>query len=243
MFPSLFPQRPYLLNRYGVAALPHFLSKNLLTFKPFDAIINTSNETNERKYPNMAALTLEQLMENKLEELNAASTTYMRKKKLTEALELYNAHPSLQKRWEYRAEEFHISKRFVRRMMVWFSPSRCIEFENVTPLPEGTFQVYVVLFYDVDNNLIYSKPGTTKRTIIKRVTEELTQYRKNGVCSAKVVRLWDVGEMPPEGLESALRAYFIKKFPKNYVTCDRFNLLINLEEVDKIKASYLDEGV
>lgn len=190
----------------------------------------------------MASPTLEQLMENKLEELNAASTTYMRKKKLAEALELYNAHPSLQKRWEYRAEEFHISKRFVRRMMVWFAPSHCIEFENVTPLPAGTFQVYVVLFYDVDNNLIYSKPGTTKRTITKRVTEELTQYRKNGVCSAKVVRLWDVGEMPPEGLESALRAYFIKKFPKNYVTNDRFNLLIDMEEVDKIKASYLDEG-
>jgi hypothetical protein len=57
------------------------------------------------------------------------------------------------------------------------------------------------------------------------------------------VRLWDVGDMPQEGLESALRAYFIKKFPKNYVTNDRFNLLIDLEEVDKIKALYLDEGV
>lgn len=190
----------------------------------------------------MATLTLEQLMTNKLEELNSASTTYLRKKKLAEALELYNTHPSLQKRWEYHAEEFHISKRFVRKAMVWFSPSHCIEFENVTPFPAGTFQVYVVLFYDVDDNLIYSKPGTTKRTITKRVTEELTQYRKNGVCSAKVVRLWDVGDMPPEGLESALRAYFIKKFPKNYVTNDRFNLLISLEEVDKIKASYLDEG-
>jgi hypothetical protein len=214
-----------------------------LTFEVIGAIINTSNEANERKYLAMTASTLEQLMTNKLEELNAASTTYMRKKKLVEALKLYNAHPSLQKRWEYRAEEFHISKRFVRRMMVWFSPSHCIEFENITPFPAGTFQVYVVLFYDADNNLIYSKPGTTKRTVTKRVTEELTQYRKNGVCSAKVVRLWDVGEMPPEGLESALRAYFIKKFPKNYVTNDRFNLLIDMEEVDKIKAFYLDEGV
>lgn len=183
-------------------------------------------------------------METAVENIKEATTTYLRKKRLQEALELYNAYPSLQKRWEYCAEKYHISERFVRKAMVWFSPSKCIDLNGLELMEEGTHQIYIVFFYNATDEVIYSKPGTTKKIVTKRITQELSQYRTKGVCYAKLMRLWDAGEIPPEGLESALRAYFIKKHPKKFVVNDRFeNIEINLEEADRIAAAYLGEGV
>lgn len=185
------------------------------------------------------AATLTQQMEEAINSIKEATTTYLRKKRLEEALALYNSSNYLQKQWEYHADRYHISKRFVKKALVWFKPSKCIDLNGFKPMEEGTNQVYIVFFYNIEDKVIYSKPGTTKRLVTKRITEELRDYRENGACYAKVMRLWNVGETPPPGLESALRSYFILKHPKNFKDNDRFkDLEISLEEADCIQANY-----
>ena len=188
----------------------------------------------------MATLSLTRQMETAIEEMNAASTPYYRKKYFKIALDLYNNHPSIQRAWEYVEHAYYIVDRFRRKAMVWVTPSKCIDLGDISPFEKGTNQVYIIYFYGADGQIIYSKPGTTVRLIKDRIKEELTSYRKNGVCSARLMRLWDCGEMPPEGLESNLRAHYIKKYPGTFVKNDRFaGVHADLDDADRLAAEYL----
>ncbi len=188
----------------------------------------------------MATLSLTRQMETAIEEMNAAPTPYYRKKYFKIALDLYNNHPSIQRAWEYVEHAYYIVDRFRRKAMVWVAPSKCIDLGDISPFEKGTNQVYIVYFYGADGQIIYSKPGTTVRLIKDRIKEELTSYRKNGVCSARLMRLWDCGEMPPEGLESNLRAHYIKKYPDTFVKNDRFaGVHADLDDADRLAAEYL----
>ena len=191
----------------------------------------------------MATISLTQQMDTAISEMNSAATPYYRKKNFKIALDLYNSHPSIQRAWEYIKDAYHIVDRFRRKALVWFAPGKCIDLNGIPTFEEGTNQTYIVYFYGEDGQIIYSKPGTTARFIKERIKEELTKYRKNGVCFARLMRLWDCGEMPPEGLESILRAHCIKKYPGTFVKNDRFaGVCIDLDDADRLTKEYLVEA-
>lgn len=190
----------------------------------------------------MATISLTQQMDTAISEMNSAPTPYYRRKYFKIALDLYNNHPSIQRAWEYIEHAYYIVDRFRRKAMVWVAPSKCIDLDDIVPFEKGTNQVYIVYFYGEDGQIIYSKPGTTTRFIKDRIKEELTAYRKSGVCSARLMRLWNCGEMPPEGLESILRAHCIKKYPGTFVKNDRFaGVCIDLDDADRLTRDYLGE--
>ena len=83
--------------------------------------------------------------------------------------------------------------------------------------------------------------GTTTRTVIQRLKEELRSntYKKIGCVRAVVNRVYDCGDIPAEGLESYFRALYIKRYPQSFKKNDRFmNEWFDLAEADKIVATY-----
>lgn len=99
---------------------------------------------------------------------------------------------------------------------------------------------YIIKFLDDDGNLVCGKVGTTDRQLMKRIQEELRDYKEIGATKCIVQRVYDCGDIPPEGLESFIRAIYIKKHPKNYKVNDRFMCVeFDLMEVDKLAKEYL----
>lgn len=90
---------------------------------------------------------------------------------------------------------------------------------------EGRRTVYLFKFYGADRSVpIFSKIGTTERSVDGRLRDEIGTYRKSGfdVRSVDVCKMLDCGEIPPEACESQLRADFVKQFPGTYRKNDRF---------------------
>lgn len=117
--------------------------------------------------------------------------------------------------------------------------------ENVNPLDEAKQKCYLFEFFDENDNSICSKVGTTTRTIKQRLTEELKSktYTSMGAVKAIIHRVYDCGEMPAEGLESYLRAVYIKKYPNSFKKNDRFiNEKFDLAETDKIVKKFLEKA-
>lgn len=83
---------------------------------------------------------------------------------------------------------------------------------------------YLFEFYTKEKVFICSKVGTTTRTVRERLKEELGHdtYKKMGAEFAVVHRVYKCGEIPAEGLESRIRAEYIKKYPKAFKKNDRF---------------------
>lgn len=105
---------------------------------------------------------------------------------------------------------------------------------------------YLFEFYDSKNNLVCSKVGTTKRKVLQRLKEELNSntYKKLDCAKAIIRRVYDCGEMPAEGAESFLRAFYIKKYPNSFKKNDRFmKELFDFEITDKLMEKYLEIGL
>ena len=104
---------------------------------------------------------------------------------------------------------------------------------------------YLFKFYD-EEGFCFSKIGATTRNWEKRLAEEEKEYSrkhytKGEVRGVKAV-IVNCGKYPPEGMESFVRAYFIKKYPQNFVPNDRFmGINIPNEEFTKIARAYLEE--
>jgi hypothetical protein len=79
-------------------------------------------------------------------------------------------------------------------------------------------------FYDVYNQLIFSKIGTTARNAIKRAKEHIDYYTKHGFDLGMVTidSVEDCGNFPAEMVESFLRFAFIKEYPNTWQKNDRF---------------------
>lgn len=107
---------------------------------------------------------------------------------------------------------------------------------------DGAEKVYLIEFFDENNNSICSKIGTTTRTIQRRISEELNSdtYKNMGAVRCVVHRVYDCGKIPAEGLESHFRATYIQKYPNSFQKNDRFiKLNFDFKEADKISAKYL----
>ena len=88
----------------------------------------------------------------------------------------------------------------------------------------GKQLVYLFKFYNASGELVFSKVGTTTQLPEKRMSQEMREYKKSGlpVESATMNVVIDCGALPAEGAESAVRAYYIKRFPDAFRKNDRF---------------------
>lgn len=101
---------------------------------------------------------------------------------------------------------------------------------------------YLFKFFDFDDNIIFSKIGTSTRSIRKRLRKEINDYIKMGfdIWRATIESVIDCGKTHVHGAESAVRAKLIKKYPTNYLPNDRFlNLNVSVKEFNKIVKAYL----
>lgn len=108
---------------------------------------------------------------------------------------------------------------------------------NTKVFEKGINQVYLFKFYDDDGNLIFSKVGTTTRTIEIRIKEEIRQYTKDGfiIGHAAVESVFDCGDMPPEYYENYIKSRYIAKSRESYQVNDRFiKYDISVKEFNKI---------
>ena len=163
--------------------------------------------------------------------------------------DLYERFECVRQVWDWVADAVRYASRFVRKVAamasITFNPN--IEWNGIEPIkvPRGekVQQLYLIRLLDKDGELVYSKVGTTTRSSQARMKEHLRYYYDNGVRSIQVLRLWNCGNIDAEGLESEFRAHYIRKFPGTFRKNDRFTgVEFDLEEADRIAASYLDQG-
>lgn len=94
---------------------------------------------------------------------------------------------------------------------------------------------YLMRMFDETGRLVFSKIGTTTRTIQQRMKEHYKSYKKLGITNIICDREYNCGEIPPECLESYFRACYIKKYPNAYVKNDRFfNVEFDLQQADEM---------
>lgn len=90
---------------------------------------------------------------------------------------------------------------------------------------KGEQLLYLIKFFGEDTeNPMFSKIGTTTRTVNSRLRDEIRYYNEHGleVQSADVCKIVNCGELPAESFESFLRALLIKKYPNTWKKNDRF---------------------
>ena len=113
-------------------------------------------------------------------------------------------------------------------------------FNNITYY-EGSNKCYLFKFFK-DNRIIFSKIGTTVRSVETRFNEVCKTYLNKGIDfdTAEIDAVVDCPLVPPEGVESYIRASFIKKYPHSYVKNDRFAKIdIPTSDFVKIANEYL----
>lgn len=174
-------------------------------------------------------------LNNKLHE---ADYSQMRHYIYNKMVKLYEHYKIIQKLWELR-KTWKIVERFIRRIPKIITNYGNIFFEENAPQYEkGTNQVYLIRIYGENNTFLWSKVGTTTRETVKRMKDHIRNY--DNAVKIYVDRVWDCGDIDPEGLESEFRAYFIRKHKGSFIKNDRFaNVLFDLNEADQIAANYL----
>ena len=86
-----------------------------------------------------------------------------------------------------------------------------------------TEQVYLFKFYNPQGEIVFSKIGTSGKSVIKRLRDEIGEYSKKfSLDFVDVCKIYPCGEMPAESYESMLRALLIKQFPGTWKRNDRF---------------------
>lgn len=170
----------------------------------------------------------------------ACSSTSGRNNNFKKMLTLWQESPAVRAVWDFVEDAFLIVKRFVKRVIEQFKPTANVVY-SCTKV-EGEQLAYLVRLLDKNGNLMWSKVGTTTRTIEGRMGEHLRTYRKYGIATIEVTKVWDCGEVDAEGVESFLRAKYIRKYPKTFERNDRFrNVEFDIEEADKWVNSYLND--
>lgn len=162
---------------------------------------------------------------------------------------LYERFECVRDAWEWVADAARYAGKFIKKgvAMLNISIHPSIDWNGIDPIKvrkgEKIQQLYLIRLLDKDGDLIYSKVGTTTRSTQSRMKEHLRYYYDNGVRGIQVSRLWNCGDMEAEGLESEFRAHYIKAYPGAFKKNDRFiNVEFDLEEADRIAASYLGQG-
>lgn len=104
--------------------------------------------------------------------------------------------------------------------------------------PKDTELFYLIKCVDKNGNVIFSKVGTTTRTVQQRMKEHLKAYKDLGVVKIIVNKVYDC-DVEAEGFESWFRAIYIRKYKGSFKKNDRFFCVdFDLEEADKIFKAY-----
>lgn len=193
---------------------------------------------------NEAALTH---MENYSKKISNKNITTEDRKAIYEKMKiLYSAYECVRAVWEWVETATRYAFKFVKKMSFYalttLHPN--IEWNGIKPIEvpkkEKCEQLYLIRMLDEDDNLVYSKVGTTTRSTKERMKEHLKYYYDNGVRKIVVDRLWECGNVPAEGLESLFRATYIQRFPNSFRKNDRFiNVEFDLNEADNIVENFL----
>lgn len=177
------------------------------------------------------------LMDNYYNQIQEVETSRQRRSIFDSMNYLYETYDFIRNLWE-RVETRLLKNRFVRKVKraIWGE----IEWNGLESLPDNTEQFYCIRLLK-DEDLVYSKVGTTTRKTSKRMREHLRYYKKDGINHLIVDRLVDCKELPAEGLESMVRSYYIKKWGKKFRKNDRFiGVEFDFAEVDSIVQKYLE---
>lgn len=99
--------------------------------------------------------------------------------------------------------------------------------------------VYFFKFYD-ETNLLFNKIGTSAKDVVGRLRDEIGEYSKKfEVRRVEIHRICSCGNIPAEGVESALRAELISRYPEAFRKNDRFfNVNISSTVFDEIFTKY-----
>jgi hypothetical protein len=119
-----------------------------------------------------------------------------------------------------------------------------IEFECPDTLPADGEKFYLIRAFDMNGKRIFSKVGTTIRSILQRMKEHLKAYEKLGIVRIVVDKVWDCGNIPAEGYESWFRAWYIRRWPEKFNKTDRFfDVDFDLDEAQTIFSQYANLNV
>lgn len=195
------------------------------------AMLNCTNETVKEQ--------MKDLNERLLQANNTAARRYL----YNQMCYLWDNFPILQTIYSHVETAARITDRFIKVIDVIITAHNRIYWMNVPQFEDGVNQVYLIRLLDENYNLIYSKVGTTTKATEKRMKQHLRYYAKNGVAYCYVDRVWNCGDIDPEGLESEFRARYIHKYKGAFRKNDRFEgVTFDLNEADKIAKNYLEEG-
>lgn len=186
-------------------------------------------------------MTIFDVMDSKFNRLKNARSSAARCRISKEMLSVLNEFPELQQVWKYNDTQRLVVNRWVKiepkqnnqqkrtttqindTAICWGSTE--IHFlnnckEKDTACGEKT---YLFKFY-TENEIIFSKIGTTAKNCLQRLKDEIRYYTKRGfnITKVEICEIIDCGETPAESYESYLRALFIKKFPNTWKKNDRF---------------------
>lgn len=176
-------------------------------------------------------------MERYYTALQNAETSDQRRYAFAAMNYIYETYTFIRDLWE-RVETRLLKNRFIRKVKRAILGE--IEWNGLESLPDNTEQFYCIRLLK-DEDLIYSKVGTTTRKTAKRMREHLRYYRKEGINHLIVDRLVDCKGLPAEGLESLVRGHFIKKWGEKFRKNDRFlGVTFDFAEVDDIVQKYLE---
>ena len=92
---------------------------------------------------------------------------------------------------------------------------------------DGGEKAYLFRFYETSKNTpVFSKIGTTTKTCLARLKQEIRYYNSAKVGfdieRVEICEIWDCGEMPAESYESFMRALLIRQYPNTWKKNDRF---------------------
>ena len=99
---------------------------------------------------------------------------------------------------------------------------------------DGTEKVYLFKFYEANNSTpIFSKIGTTTKTCLKRLKDEIRYYHEHSdfiISKVEMCVVKDCGQTKAEMYESFLRCSLNKNYPNSWRKNDRyFNVDIDIE--------------
>ena len=156
--------------------------------------------------------------------------------------------------WDCLTEIFKKSKKWMQKYLLDpinkiienISDSVVITAEEIVEYETNDFNdngnnCYLFKFYTFDNQVI-SKIGTSTKSIVGRIIQEINTYKKKGfdIYKGVIASVIDCGIYPPEGAESRARAEFIKQYPSFFVKNDRFiGVDIPVEDFNTLINAYL----
>lgn len=147
--------------------------------------------------------------------------------------------------WQEKYDLDRVAKTIIKKVKKRVSRIRNYGAEVIEKIPivfaKGTKLCYLFKFYDSNGELLFSKVGTTERTIQQRLKEEINYYQKRGidVAQATIESVFDTGDIEPEGAQDYAKGHYIRKFKKNYIRNDRFSCDIDVDDFNTLISNYL----